>query len=306
MKLAEHLALHLCEHAKQDDALFVLDGDLADSNGADAFAAGFPERFLMAGIAEQNLVSVAAGLANVGQKPWAFSFAAFLVYRAYDQIRMGLAQSLQPVVLVGSHAGALASRNGKSHATLNDIALMSTLPHVEVHAPADRKDVAWLVDRLVEQPKPAYIRLPRADVDALPGLDGAAGAVRVLAPPASTTIVSTGLATHWASALVRRMVADGQRVGLLHVPQLKPLPDLTALLEDVQTVVTLEDHVTLGGLGSLLQDRFPHRHIHKLGWPVSFPGASGSDEELRRAHGLDLDGLTQTLAAVEPRRRIPC
>ena len=69
MKLAEHLALHLCEHAKQDDALFVLDGDLADSNGADAFAAGFPERFLMAGIAEQNLVSVAAGLANVGQKP---------------------------------------------------------------------------------------------------------------------------------------------------------------------------------------------------------------------------------------------
>jgi transketolase len=306
VKLADHLARQLCRHAERDESLFVLDGDLADSDGAHLFAAQFPDRFLMAGIAEQNLVGVAAGLASVGQKPWAFSFAAFLVYRAYDQIRIGLAQSLQPVVLVGSHAGALAARNGKSHATLNDIALMATLPNVQVYAPADEQDVAWLTAMLSETPRPAYLRLPRADIDALPGLGGTAGPVRVLADPAPTTIVSTGLATHWAAALVRRLAAEERRIGLVHVPQLKPLPDLSGLLEGVETIVTLEDHVTLGGLGSLLQDRFPERPIRKLGWPVSFAGASGSDDELRRAHRLDTEGLVSALRGSAAERQLVC
>ena len=306
MKLADHLARYLCERAERDDSLFVLDGDLADSDGAHHFAERFPERFLMTGIAEQNLVGVAAGLASAGQKPWAFSFAAFLVYRAYDQIRIGLAQSLQPVVLVGSHAGGLAARNGKSHATLNDIALMATLPHIEVYAPADREDVAWLAAMLADRPRAAYLRLPRADVDALPALGGAAGPVRVLADPAPMTIVSTGLATHWAAALVRRLAAGGQPVGLVHVPQLKPLPDLAALLDGVETIVTLEDHVTLGGLGSLLQDYFPDRSVRKLGWPVSFPGASGSDDELRRAHRLDTESLVEALGRVDSSKELVC
>jgi transketolase len=306
VKLADHLARQLCKQAEQDDLLFVLDGDLADSDGAHLFAAQFPDRFLMAGIAEQNLVGVAAGLASAGQKPWVFSFAAFLVYRAYDQIRIGLAQSLQPVVLVGSHAGALAARNGKSHATLNDIALMTTLPHVEVYAPADPQDVAWLTASLGNSPRAAYLRLPRADVDALPALGGAAGPVRVLAEPAPTTIVSTGLATHWAAALARRLAAEERPIGLLHVPQLKPLPDLGDLLEGVETIVSIEDHVTLGGLGSLLQDRFPDRPIRKLGWPVSFAGASGSDDELRRAYRLDTESLLTALRGSAVERQLVC
>lgn len=306
MKLADHLALELCKHAERDAALFVLDGDLADSNGAHRFAARFPDRFLMAGIAEQNLIGVASGMAAVGQKPWTFSFAAFLLYRAYDQIRIGLAQSRQPVVLVGSHAGALAARNGKSHATLNDIALMTTLPHVEVFAPADKADVVWVTEALCAQPRAAYVRLPRADVDALPTLGGPAGSVRVLAAPERTTIVSTGLATHWAAELRRQLEQSGQAVGLVHVPQLRPLPDLTALLADVETIVTIEDHVTLGGLGSLLQDRFPARRIDKRGWPVDFAGASGSDDDLRRAHGLDVEQLARSLGAADLKEDRTC
>ncbi|WP_333678551.1 transketolase C-terminal domain-containing protein [Dyella sp.] len=306
MKLAEHLADLLCARANEDKALFVLDGDLADSDGADRFAVLYPERFLMAGIAEQNLLGVAAGLASTGMKPWAFSFAAFLVYRAYDQIRVGIAQSRQPVVLVGSHAGALAARNGKSHATLNDIALMSTLPHMHVYAPADHADLAWLVPELSMHPRAAYLRLPRADIDALPMLGGEPGPIRVLAPPASRTIISTGLATHWASTLVKALVAQGETIGLIHLPQLKPLPDLEPLLEDVDTLISIEDHVVLGGLGSLLQDRFPRRAVTKLGWPVSFAGASGSDEDLRRAHMLDAVGLLHAVSCVEPERRQAC
>jgi transketolase len=306
MKLAEHLAELLCARAEEDEAIFVLDGDLADSDGADRFAARHPERFLMAGIAEQNLLGVAAGMASAGRKPWAFSFAAFLVYRAYDQIRVSVAQSMQPVVLVGSHAGALAARNGKSHATLNDIALMSTLPYVEVFAPADQADIAWLVPELTERPRAAYLRLPRADIDALPPLGGEPGPIRVLAAPTPRTIVSTGLATHWAAALVRALAARGQRVGLIHVPQLKPLPDMEPLLAGVETIISLEDHVVLGGLGSLLQDRFPERPVRKFGWPVSFAGASGSDDDLRRAHSLDLAGLTEALSSTELERNFAC
>lgn len=306
MKLADHLAEQLCKRAQSDEALFVLDGDLADSDGAERFAERFPERFLMAGIAEQNLVAVAAGLASAGRKPWAFSFAAFLVYRAYDQIRIGLAQSLQPVVLVGSHAGALAARNGKSHAALNDIALISTLPHVEVHAPADADDTSWLTAELAANPRAAYIRLPRADIDALPALGGAPGPVRIIEEPAPVTIVSTGLATHWAADLLGRLRQRGQKVGLVHVPQLKPFPDLGALLADVETIISLEDHVVLGGLGSLLQDHLPNKLIHKLGWPVGFAGASGSDDDLRSAHRLDGESLVGILQSLEVEGGLAC
>lgn len=306
MKLAEHLADLLCIRADEDEALFVLDGDLADSDGADRFAVRYPERFLMAGIAEQNLLGVAAGMASTGLKPWAFSFAAFLIYRAYDQIRVSVAQSRQPVVLVGSHAGALAARNGKSHAAMNDIALMSTLPHMQVYAPADREDLAWLVPELSMHPQAAYLRLPRADIDALPALGGEPGPIRLLAPPAPRTIVSTGLATHWAAALVRALAEQGETVGLIHVPQLKPLPDLEPFLHGVRTLISIEDHVVLGGLGSLLQDRFPTHAVTKLGWPVSFAGASGSDEDLRRAHKLDPASLMQAVSCTLSERRHAC
>lgn len=298
MKLADHLADLLCDHAHDDEALFVLDGDLADSDGAHRFATRFPERFLMAGIAEQNLIGVASGLASTGSKPWAFSFSAFLVYRGYDQIRISLAQSLQPVVLAGSHAGGLPGRNGKSHASPNDLALLLTLPHLAVFAPADRADLEWITRTLVEKPRSAYLRLYRIDADSFPPLDGTAGPVRVVAEPRSCTIVSTGLATHWCAALVRALAKQGLDVGLIHVPTLKPLPDLSALLRDVCTIVSIEDHVTLGGLGSLLQDRFSERRIHKLGWPVEFAGASGSDDDLRRAHSLDDESLVRILRMI--------
>jgi transketolase len=302
MKLAEYLADQLCSLAETDEALFVLDGDLADSDGADRFA----NRFLMAGIAEQNLVSVAAGLASTGRKPWAFSFAAFLACRAYDQIRICLAQSKQPVVLVGSHAGGLSARNGKSHAVLNDIAMMTSLPHIEVYAPADSKDVDWLTRLLVASPRAAYVRLPRADIDSMPKLSGDAGPIRIIAPPATRTLISTGLATHWAAALALKLTALGQPIGLIHLPCLKPFPDLTEALQDVDVIITLEDHVTHGGLGSLVQDCFPSRPVTKLGWPVEFAGASGSDDDILRAFSLNSEALEAMLILAQEKEETAC
>ena len=122
LRLADHCGLHLSRLAETDERIRVLDGDLADSDGALHFAERHPDRFLMAGIAEQSMVSVAAGMASCGLRPWVFSFAAFLCYRAYDQVRVSVSQAGQPVTLVGSHSGGLSSRNGKTHAALNDIA----------------------------------------------------------------------------------------------------------------------------------------------------------------------------------------
>lgn len=306
MKLADQLADLLCGSAENDSSIFVLDGDLADSDGAHRFATLFPERFLMAGIAEQNLVGVAAGLASTGRKPWAFSFSAFLVYRAYDQIRVGLAQSRQPVVLVGSHAGGLPGRNGKSHAAPNDLALLLTLPHIDTFAPADRIDLEWISRSLILEPRAAYIRLHRVDTNTLHALAGGTGAIRILADPEPCTIISTGLATHWSARVVQDLAAQGMKVGLIHLPQLKPLPDLAPLLAGVQSIVTIEDHVTFGGLGSLLQDRYPDRRIEKLGWPVEFSGASGSDDDLRCAHSLDSISLGRIIREMRSEYETVC
>lgn len=127
-----------------DDRIFVIDGDLADSDGAICFANKRSDRFIMAGIAEQNMVSLAAGLAETGNRPRLFSFASFLCFRGYDQTRICLSQAGQPVALVGSHAGGLGGRNGKSHTALNDLSLMLTLPRLQVWAPADEAEVAYL------------------------------------------------------------------------------------------------------------------------------------------------------------------
>jgi transketolase len=142
-RLGKIVSERLTLAAAKDSSIWVLDGDLADSYGADAFAAAHPDRFISAGIAEQSMVSVAAGLAACGIRPWVFSFAAFLTYRAYDQIRVGISQTGLPVALVASHAGGCGGRNGKTHVALNDVALMASLPRIAIWTPADAGDENW-------------------------------------------------------------------------------------------------------------------------------------------------------------------
>src|SRR5258705_2471990 len=161
MKLADYAGKYLAALAEQDERIYVLDGDLADSDGAIHFAEKQPERFIAAGIAEQNMVSFAAGMASEGLRPFVFSFAAFLCYRAYDQIRMCVSQARQPVALVASHATGLSGRNGKSHAAFNDLALLLSLPHIDVWAPAEEGELENALETSLVRPCGSYIRLPR-------------------------------------------------------------------------------------------------------------------------------------------------
>lgn len=303
-RLADHCGQYLSELAIEDRRIQVLDGDLADSDGAVHFALKHPERFTMAGIAEQCMVSVAAGMASCGLRPWVFSFGAFLCYRAYDQIRVCLSQSHQPVTLVGSHTGGLAARNGKTHAALNDISLMASLPHMQVWCPGDANDLKFAMHQILADNEPAYLRLPRRPLELL---TGEASACRWLGEPQPIALLGTGLGTHLALAVQKQLSQVNLRAGVLHCPQVSPLPlpALAEALEHCELIFVIEDHYKFGGLASLLQQLALPARIISLGWPTDWSGASGDDEDLLQRHELAPDQIARNiLAAVENSTRV--
>jgi transketolase len=295
LRLADHCGLHLAERALHDPRLWVLDGDLADSDGALHFAERHPERFVMAGIAEQNMVSVAAGMASCGLRPWVFSFAAFLCYRAYDQLRVCLSQAEQPVTLVGSHSGGLANRNGKTHAAPNDVALMASLPNLTVWSPGDEHEVRFAADAILAGDAPAYLRLPRRP---LAPLGGEPAACRWIGEPAPLCFLATGVATHLALNACELLRAEGSDAGVLHVARLSPFPadEVREALADVERLFVVDDHYTFGGLASLAAEAGVHPQ-RVFGWPRGWSGQSGDDEDLMRVGGLHPTQITAAVLA---------
>lgn len=305
-RLADHCGRLLAGRADSDSRIWVLDGDLADSDGAIHFAERHPSRFVMSGIAEQNMVSMAAGMAECGLRPFVFSFAAFLAFRAYDQIRVCVSQCRQPVTLIGSHSGGIGGRNGKSHAALNDLALMLSLPGMQVWAPADDADVEYVVRSALSRGEPGYVRLPRRVIGKDEALSGAAAPYRWLSPPAAVSMVSTGLATHWALDAARRLSEMGQQVGLLHVLHLSPAVvrgALTGSGEMPVQLIVVEDHCRHGGLASLVQESVPALHVTGLGWPADWCGQSGDDYALMRRGGLSGPRIADVVRNVASSRR---
>ncbi|WDE09271.1 transketolase [Thalassomonas viridans] len=285
-KLADQIGIVLAEMAEQEPDIFVLDGDLADSDGAIHFAQRHPEQFLMAGIAEQSMLSVAAGMASAGRRPFVFSFAAFLCFRAYDQVRVCLSQSEQPVVMVGSHAGGLSGRNGKTHTAINDMALMLSLPKVQVWAPADHLDIAYMLPELMQSEQAAYVRAPRCPVGAGQNLPGEAGRFRWLRPKQAVTLVSCGVASQWSYQVACRLQRQGIDLGLLHCLHVNDVDGLRCQLDGAEQIFVIEDHNEFGGLASLVRQLDLPARVKGIGWPMDFSGKSGDDHEIRQAYGL--------------------
>jgi transketolase len=301
LKLGDECGRYLADRAETRTEICVLDADLADSDGADRFASLYPTRFIQAGIAEQCMVSVASGMAACGSRPWVFSFASFLCYRAYDQIRVSVGQTHLPVVLVGSHSGGCGGRNGKTHLALNDIAIISSLGTIAVWSPASRSDIHFAVDALLDESGPAYIRLPRTP---LPDLPGEPCLVRWIGSPTSTAIVTHGLATHWAIEVQSLLARSGIQVGIMQILKLWPLDDLIAsgLVTTLEEAIIIEDHSKLGGLGSLLLYAGFTGRLHQFGWPPAWAGQSGSDEDLRRLGHLSSTDVADSIQAIVGKR----
>lgn len=292
-RLAAACVRTLLDEAETDSRIWLLDGDLADSYSATEFAEQQPDRFIMAGIAEQNMVSMAAGMAACGLRPWVFSFAAFLAFRAADQIRVCISQTGLPVTLVGSHAGGCGGRNGKTHQSLSDLAIMAGFPGMQIWTPCDAADAVFATRSIARSEQPAYFRAPR---ESCPPLPGEPGALRWLTEPNKKVIVTSGLAAHWALETRERLSDTGDAPSILHVASFAPLAqELEAIITEAEQWFVIEDHVRHGGLAevvSRLAGRLPDAWF---GWPSTWPGGSGSATDLRESCGLDSQAIARHL-----------
>lgn len=290
---------------RRDDVV-VLTADLGKWTDVLPFRERFPERFVQVGMAEQNLVGVAGGLAKSGFLPIAVSYGVFLTRRAFDQIAMCLATGPTHAILVGFLPG-IVSRFRATHQATEDVALMRTLPGMCVLDPADATELAGALDAAAEHPGPVYLRANRGWVprvfDESPFTIGPARLVR---DGQGVGVLATGLATVWALEAAEALAQRGVELALLHVPTVKPL-DLPAVADFCSRwdeVVCVENHSVVGGLGEAVATVIAERGIgcrlRRLGVRDSW-GAYGAPEFVRRALGLDHDSLVVSL--VEAARR---
>ena len=279
-----------------DPRTVVLDGDLANSTKADKFAGAHPERFFQMGIAEQNLIGVAAGMAAVGLIPWTSSFAVFFTHRALDPVRVLVAQSHANVKIVGSYSGLLIGAVGKTHLDVQDLAIMRAMPGMTVLAPADATELVTMMDWATDHDGPVYIRIAR---DGVPDLFGAdytfvPGRVHRLREGGDVTLISTGPQTSRTLTAAEQLAASGLQATVLHVPSLKPLDDdaLRAAAGDAPLVVTVEEHSIIGGLGSLVAEVLtatgPAPRIERIGLDDTWGESAGNDFLLHK-HGLSAE-----------------
>jgi transketolase len=272
--------------------MLLLDGDLANSTRADILNRARPDRFLEMGIAEQNLIGVAAGLATVGFVPWISTFAAFLASRDLDQIRVVVAQPGLNVKLAGGYSGILTGSTGKTHQCVEDLAIFRAMPHMTVVAPADGIEVRAAMFALMERDGPAYLRLTRDPSPVITPRDRGfeVGKTYPVRDGGDVTLISTGVQTVRALEAAAILERDGISAHVLHVPTLKPL-DADAIVEAAAKtgrVVTAEDHSIIGGLGGAVAETLSERHptpLRRVGLRDVF-GESGPNEALLEKYGL--------------------
>lgn len=292
----------LVELGHSDPRTVVLDGDLGNSTKADKFAKAHPERFFQLGIAEQNLIGTAAGLASVGYVPWTSSFAVFFTHRAIDPIRMLVAQSHANVKIAGSYSGLLIGAVGKTHLDVQDLAIMRAMPDMVVLCPADATELVAMMDWAQATPGPVYLRLVR---DAVPELFDDSytftpGAVHKLRPGDRVALVSTGAQTSRVLAAADLLAGDGVEATVVHVPSIKPLDEsgLLTALTGHELVVTVEEHSVYGGLGGLVAEVLTAAgvapRIERIGIQDTWGESAGNDYLLAK-HGL---GSEQVAARV--------
>ncbi len=278
---------------KRDSNVVAACADLTDSTQISLFKAEFPDRFVEIGVAEQNLVTVGAGLAAVGKIPFVSSYAAFMPGRCWEQIRTTICLNEQPVKLVGSHAGISVGPDGATHQMLEDIALMRVLPQMVVIVPCDSIEAEKATLAMAADPRPNYLRLAREASPIITTADTPfeIGQAYVYAEGADVTLIATGTMTYQALVAAEKLYKQGIDAEVVHVPTIKPL-DTETILRSVRKTgcaVTAEEGQVAGGLGSaiaeLLGDECPVP-VQRIGMLDRF-GESGAPDELLEHFGLD-------------------
>lgn len=301
----------LVELAEKYPELVVLDADLSSATMTKSFAKAYPDRFLDMGIAEANMIGVAAGLSTCGKKPFANSFAMFTAGRAYEQVRNSVAYPHLNVKCVGSHGGLSVGEDGATHQCLEDLALMSAIPGMTVVNPCDGNEMRQAVLALIEYNGPAYLRLGRMAVetvtDSIDGYKFELGKAAMLRDGKDVTIAATGLMVQRALAAAELLAGEGVSARVLDFHTIKPLDGeaLLAAAKETGCIVTTEEHSIMGGLGSAVAG-FLGEHcpvpVVRHGVNDEF-GRSGKAEQVLEAYGLTPAGIaTKVKKALEMKK----
>ena len=289
----------LAELGTEHEDVVVLDADLASATKTGVFKKAHPERFIDCGIAECNMMGVAAGLASTGLVPFASSFAMFAAGRAYEQVRNSIGYPHLNVKIGATHAGISVGEDGATHQCNEDIALMRTIPGMTVICPSDDVEARAAVKAAYEYQGPVYLRFGRLAVPVIndrPGYKFELGKGVVLREGKDLTIIATGLPVSSCLEAAEKLAAeDGIEAKVINIHTIKPLDEelVVAAAKETGKVVTVEEHSVIGGLGSAVCDALAEKaptKVMKIGINDTF-GESGPAVELLKKYGLDTDSI---------------
>ena len=286
---------------KENKKVVVLDADLATATKTNLFAKEFPERFFDMGIAEQDMLGTAAGMAETGLIPYASTFAVFAAGRAYDQIRSSICYPKANVKIVATHSGVTVGEDGATHQMLEDLSLMRTLPNMKVFCPSDDTQTKWLVKEISQVEGPCYVRLASIATDVIypENTTFEIGKAIQFGEGTDATIIATGDVVAEALKAKEKLEEEGILVRVLDMMTIKPIDQEAIRRAAMQTkkIITVEDHSIIGGLGSsvceVVAESTPCQVI-RMGVCDTF-GRSGKGEELLAYFGLTWDAIVKTV-----------
>ncbi len=287
----------LAELGKENDKIVVLDADLSKTTKTEIFAKQFPERFFDVGIAEQNLMGVAAGLAVSGFISYASSFATFATGRAYDQIRNSIAYPKLNVKICASHSGVTAGEDGATHQMIEDLSIMRTLPNMTVLSTSDDAQTRWAVKEISKINGPVYLRLCRLASPIIyeDNTKFEIGKGYQFGEGTDGTVIATGITVAEALKAQEELKKRGINIRVIDMHTIKPIDKeiIIKAAKETKKIITIEDHNIIGGLGSsvceVLAEEYPAKVI-RLGIKDTF-GTSGKGEELMKHFGITAENI---------------
>lgn len=294
----------LKELGKQNKDIVVLDADLSGSTKTAMFKKEYPDRFFNVGIAEQNLIGTAAGLAAAGKIPFASTFAMFATGRAFEIIRNSVCYPNLNVKIAATHAGLTVGEDGATHQALEDISIMRSLPNMVVLSPCDAVETKQCILKAAQHNGPVYIRLGRAKVPVIldENYNFEIGKGTELKEGNDVTIIATGVMVEKALAASESLLKEGVGVRVVNMASIKPIDQeiIIKAAKETKGIVTVEEHSIIGGLGSAVSEVVVENHptkVKRIGTEDVF-GESGKGPELLEKYGLSVENIIKKVKEI--------
>ena len=293
----------LANIGEKNEKIVVLDADLSSATKTNIFAKKFPNRFFDMGIAEQNMIGTAAGLATCNKIPFVSTFAMFAAGRAYDQIRNSICYPKLNVKICATHAGITVGEDGATHQMLEDISLMRTIPNMTVMCTSDDAQTKWAIREISKFEGPVYLRLCRLSTPKIYENEKfEIGKGIQLGEGTDATIIATGVVVSEAIEAMEKLKSKGINIRIVDMHTIKPIDKeiIIKSAKETKNIITIEDHNIIGGLGSavceVLAENYPKK-VYKMGIKDEF-GKSGKAEELLKYFKLDKDSITEFIEKI--------